>query len=77
MRVGTLAGKQVLALLTDMNSPIGYTIGNALETSEALEILHGEGPDDLRHLTYELAVEMLRVPQASQKQRLRRDDASS
>jgi pyrimidine-nucleoside phosphorylase len=61
VRVGSLAGKRVSALLTDMNSPIGYTIGNALETSEALEILHGEGPDDLRHLSYELAVEMLRA----------------
>ena len=60
VRVGTLAGKRVSALLTDMNSPIGYTIGNALETSEALAILHGEGPDDLRELTYELAIEMLR-----------------
>lgn len=61
VRVGTLAGKRVSALLTDMNSPIGYTIGNALETAEAFEILHGRGPDDLRELTYELAVEMLRA----------------
>ncbi|MGB3052422.1 MAG: thymidine phosphorylase [Polyangiales bacterium] len=61
VRVGSLVGKRVSALLTDMNSPIGYTIGNALETSEALEILHGEGPDDLRELSYELAVEMLRA----------------
>ena len=61
MRVGTLAGKRVSALLTDMNTPIGYTIGNALETTEALEMLHGQGPDDLRELTYELAAEMLRA----------------
>jgi len=61
VRVGNLAGKRVSALLTDMNTPIGYTIGNALETTEALEILHGQVPDDLRELTYELAAEMLRV----------------
>ena len=61
VRVGTLAGKRVSALLTDMNTPIGYTIGNALETSEALEILHGRGPNDLRELTYDLAAEMLRA----------------
>ncbi len=61
VRVGTLAGKRVSALLTDMNSPIGYTVGNALETTEALEVLHGEGPDDLTELTYELAAEMLRA----------------
>jgi pyrimidine-nucleoside phosphorylase len=60
VRVGTLAGKRVSALLSDMNAPIGYTIGNALETTEALKVLHGEGPDDLRELTYELAGEMLR-----------------
>ena len=61
VRVGTLSGKRVSALLTDMNTPIGYTIGNGLETTEALEILHGQGPDDLRELTYELAAEMLRA----------------
>ena len=61
VRVGTLAGKRVSALLTDMNTPIGYTIGNALETREALEILHGQGPNDLRELTYDLAAEMLRA----------------
>ena len=61
VRVGTLAGKRVSALLTDMNTPIGYTIGNALETTEAIEILHGRGPDDLRELTYALAAEMLRA----------------
>ncbi|NOQ83891.1 MAG: thymidine phosphorylase [Myxococcales bacterium] len=61
VRVGRLAGKRVSALLTDMNAPIGYTIGNALETTEALEVLHGQGPDDLRELTYELAGEMLRA----------------
>jgi thymidine phosphorylase len=44
-----------------MNTPIGYTIGNALETREALEILHGQGPNDLRELTYDLAAEMLRA----------------
>jgi pyrimidine-nucleoside phosphorylase len=61
VRVGTLAQKRVSAVLTDMNAPIGYTVGNALETTEALEVLHGEGPDDLRELTYELASEMLRA----------------
>jgi pyrimidine-nucleoside phosphorylase len=48
-------------VLTDMNSPIGCTIGNALETAEAIEILHGRGPDDLRDLTYALVAEMLRM----------------
>ena len=41
---GRRAGKQVVALLTDMNAPIGNTVGNALETREAIEVLIGEGP---------------------------------
>jgi thymidine phosphorylase len=61
VRVGTLAGKRVSALLTDMSSPIGHTIGNAIETMEALEILHGGGPEDLREITFALGAEMLRM----------------
>src|SRR5690606_23150449 len=47
VRVGTAAGKRVTALLTDMNTPLGLTIGNALETREAIELLQGKGPADL------------------------------
>lgn len=61
VKVGKLAGKRVTAMLTDMDTPIGYTIGNALETAEALEVLHGRGPSDLNELTYELGAEMLRL----------------
>ncbi|MBK7579155.1 MAG: thymidine phosphorylase [Myxococcales bacterium] len=59
VRVGTRAGKRVVALLTDMNVPIGTTIGNALETREAIEILMGKGPADTRELTLALGAEML------------------
>ncbi len=61
VRVGRLAGKRVSALLTDMNSPIGYTIGNSVETIEALEVLHDDGPEDLREITFALGAEMLRT----------------
>lgn len=61
VRVGRLAGIRVSALLTDMSAPIGFTVGNALETAEALELLQGEGPEDLRELTYALGAEMLRA----------------
>src|SRR6185436_20117440 len=44
VRVGTRTRKRVVALLTDMSAPLGRTIGNALETREALEVLHGKGP---------------------------------
>jgi len=48
VRVGTLAGKRVSALLTNMDAPIGRTIGNALETREAIEVLCNRGPSDSR-----------------------------
>src|SRR5450432_602599 len=59
VRVGTRAKKRVVALLTDMNEPIGRTIGNALETREAIEILLNAGPPDTRDLTLTLGAEML------------------
>jgi pyrimidine-nucleoside phosphorylase len=59
VRVGTRAGKKVVALLTDMNVPIGLTIGNALETREAIEVLMDKGPADTRELTLALGAEML------------------
>jgi pyrimidine-nucleoside phosphorylase len=59
VRVGTRAGKRVVARLTDMNAPLGVAVGNANETREALELLHGRGPADLRDLTFALCAEML------------------
>jgi pyrimidine-nucleoside phosphorylase len=59
VRVGTRSGKRVVALLTDMSTPIGRTIGNGLETREAIEILRNGGPADTRELTLTLGAEML------------------
>jgi pyrimidine-nucleoside phosphorylase len=59
VRVGNRAGKKVVALLTDMSAPLGLTIGNALETREAIEVLHGRGPEDLIQCTLALGAEML------------------
>lgn len=61
VRVGKLAGKQVSAILTAMDQPLGNAIGNALETREAMEVLCGGGPDDLLEVTYALGAEMLRL----------------
>ncbi|HJQ26431.1 MAG TPA: thymidine phosphorylase [Blastocatellia bacterium] len=52
-------GKDCVALLTDMNQPLGRTVGNALEVIEAFEALRGQGPDDFVTLNRELAAEML------------------
>ena len=58
-KIGEGAGKEVRALITNMNAPIGHAVGNALEVAEALEVLAGEGPPDTTTLTVELGAEML------------------
>jgi pyrimidine-nucleoside phosphorylase len=59
VRVGSGAGKRVVALLTDMDAPLGVAVGNAIETREALDVLAGGGPRDLVECTLRLAAEML------------------
>ena len=46
--IGELAGRKVLTILSDMNQPLGFTVGNALEVREALDVLQGAGPADFR-----------------------------
>ncbi len=57
--LGTDAGVQTVALLTDMSTPLGRTAGNALEVRESVEVLAGGGPPDVVELTVALAREML------------------
>lgn len=57
--LGNDSGVATTALLTNMNVPLGLTIGNANEVRESVEILAGGGPADVRELTVELAREML------------------
>lgn len=57
--LGAAHGVPTRALLTDMNSPLGATVGNALEVAESLEVLAGGGPPDVVELTLTLAGEML------------------
>jgi len=59
VRVGTRAGKRVVAVLTRMDAPLGLAIGNANETKEAIDVLHGRGPADLVECTLVLGAEML------------------
>ena len=59
VRLGTDAGVRTVALLTDMNTPLGSTVGNALEVRESVEVLAGGGPADVVELTVALAREML------------------
>ncbi|WP_442007876.1 thymidine phosphorylase [Mycobacterium sp. 2YAF39] len=57
--LGTDAGLDTRALLTDMSTPLGRTVGNAIEVEESLEVLAGGGPPDVVELTLALAAEML------------------
>ena len=52
-------GKKASALITNMNTPLGYKTGNFLEIEETVECLQGKGPADVMELTYALGVEML------------------
>ncbi len=65
VETGERMGKQMVALITDMDQPLGNMIGNALEVVEVVEILRGEGPEDLRQLCLELAGWMLHLGGAS------------
>ena len=57
--LGTDAGVRTVALVTDMNTPLGRTAGNALEVEESVEVLAGGGPADVVELTLALAREMV------------------
>ena len=57
--IGKAAGKRMRALITDMDRPLGYAIGNSLEVVEAINTLKGNGPKDLTELSIALASHML------------------
>jgi thymidine phosphorylase len=57
--LGNSYGVPTRALLTDMNRPLGYTVGNSVEVAESLEVLAGGGPADVVELTLALAAEMI------------------
>lgn len=59
VEIGRRAGKRMSALVTDMDTPLGYAVGNTVEVIEAIETLSGRGPADLVHLSVSLATEML------------------
>ncbi|HXX20501.1 MAG TPA: thymidine phosphorylase [Candidatus Acidoferrum sp.] len=58
VETGKRMGKKMVALITDMDQPLGMKIGNALEVQECLDVLRGRGPADLRELCLELAAWM-------------------
>ncbi len=63
--IGTLAGRKVTALITQMEQPLGLAVGNALEVQEAIATLHGRGPADFQELVEAVAGEMLLIAGAA------------
>ncbi|MBO0840538.1 MAG: thymidine phosphorylase, partial [Sciscionella sp.] len=59
MRIGAAHGLRVAALLTDMSTPLGRAVGNALEVAESVDVLRGGGPPDVVELTISLAQQAL------------------
>lgn len=57
--IGKLAGRDVVALLSDMNQPLGFAVGNSLEAIEAIETLQGGGPADFREHCLHVSAHML------------------
>ena len=61
VETGERMGKSMVALITNMDQPLGFKVGNALEVEECIEVLRGQGPADLRELCLELAAWMFHL----------------
>lgn len=59
--IGSEVGRKTIAIISNMNQPLGYAIGNALEVEEAIATLKGEGPEDLTELSLTIASYMVRL----------------
>ena len=66
--IGSKMDRKVIAVITSMSEPLGFTIGNALEVKEAIDTLKGNGPDDLTTLCLELGSHMLVLGEAAKTQ---------
>jgi thymidine phosphorylase len=61
VEIGNKAGVKTVALITQMDTPLGNAVGNALEVSESIDVLNGKGPQDVIEITLALAKEMLQL----------------
>ena len=64
--LGRHAGRKTTAVISDMDEPLGFAIGNALEVKEAIETLKGNGPQDFTQLCMELGAQMLLAGKAAE-----------
>ena len=61
IRIGRLADKETVCVLTNMNEPLGYAVGNSLEVIEAVRFLKGDMPEDLKQVVFELGSYMIKL----------------
>ncbi len=61
VEIGKLANRKTVGIVTDMNQPLGVSVGNALEVREAIEVLQGKHESDLKRVAFTLAARMLMV----------------
>ena len=61
VEIGNKAGVKTVALITQMDTPLGNAVGNALEVSDSIDVLNGKGPQDVIEITLALAKEMLQL----------------
>ena len=66
IKIGAKMNRNVIAVITSMSEPLGYTVGNALEVKEAIDTLQGNGPKDLTDLCLELGGHMLVLGKVSE-----------
>lgn len=71
--IGNRAGKQTVAVITDIDEPLGNAVGNALEIKEVIDALHGDGPEDLMEVVYVLGTQMLLLAKRAEDEEIARN----
>lgn len=66
--IGTMAGKKMAAVITDMDQPLGLAVGNSVEVIEAIDTLRGKGPADLKEVVFALGGQMLQLAGRAESQ---------